>query len=120
MIIPISTNSPTFGYSHQLKTLYKKGQLPQVKYGFYGEKLNLQNVSLEHLKPISRGGKTQLGNLVLASKEINNLRGDKPLKEFFKLNAMAKYLEQFKNIHIGSFDGNRYIKMILETIGEIL
>ena len=35
IIQPIPPNSPTFGYSNQLKTLYRKGKLP-VKYGFYG------------------------------------------------------------------------------------
>ena len=28
-----------FGYSNKLKTLWKKGLMPSVKYGFYGDKL---------------------------------------------------------------------------------
>lgn len=119
IIQPIQPNSPSFGYSHPLKTLFKKGQLP-VKKGFYGGRLTQKNVTLEHLLPVSKGGKTQIDNLVLATKETNNQRGDKPINEFFNLKAMADYLEQFKNIRIGEFDGNKYIKMILETIGEIL
>lgn len=111
---------PTFGYSHYLKTMYKKGQLPQVKKGFYGETLNAKNVSLEHLNPISKGGKTELSNLVLAHKDINNKRSDKPLGEFLNLKAMSAYLEQFKNLKIGKFDGNKYIAMILETVGGLL
>ena len=119
IVKPVQANNPTFGYSHPLKTLYKKGQLP-IKRGFYGEPLTTKNVSLEHLKPKSKGGKTQLNNLVLATKETNNRRGDKPLKEFLNLKAMTNYLKQFKNIKIKGFDGNEYIKMILKTIGEIL
>ena len=111
---------PTFGYSHYLKTMYKKGKLPQVKKGFYGETLNAKNVSLEHLNPISKGGKTELSNLVLAHKDINNKRSDKPLGEFLNLKAMSAYLEQFKNIKIGQFDGNKYIAMILETVGGLI
>ena len=111
---------PTFGYSHYLKTMYKKGKLPQVKKGFYGETLNAKNVSLEHLNPISKGGKTELSNLVLAHKDINNKRSDKPLSEFLNLKAMSAYLEQFKNIKIGKFDGNKYIAMILETVGGLI
>ena len=111
---------PTFGYSHYLKTMYKKGKLPQVKKGFYGETLNAKNVSLEHLNPISKGGKTELSNLVLAHKDINNKRSDKPLAEFLNLKAMSAYLEQFKNIKIGKFDGNKYIAMILETVGGLI
>ncbi len=114
------TPQPSFGYSHFLKTMYKRGQLPQVKRGFYGEVLNLKNVSLEHLDPISKGGKTELKNLVLAHKDINNKRGDKPLNEFINFKAMANYLEQFKNIKVNGFDGNKYIAMILETVGGLL
>ena len=111
---------PSFGYSHALKTAWKKGQIPQVKYGFYGEKLTKKNVSLEHLKPISKGGKTEWSNLVLADNKINNARGDKPLEDYLNLKAMGKYLEQFKNIKIKGFDGNRYIAMILETVGGLI
>jgi 5-methylcytosine-specific restriction endonuclease McrA len=111
---------PSFGYSHPLKTAWKKGQIPQVKYGFYGEKLTKKNVSLEHLKPISKGGKTEWSNLVLADNKINNARGDKPLEDYLNLKAMGKYLEQFKNIKIKGFDGNRYIAMILETVGGLI
>lgn len=120
MIIQPTGPQPTFGYSHQLKTLYKRGQLPQVKRGIYGERLTLSNVSLEHLQPISQGGKTELKNLALTSKKANNDRGDKPLKEVLNFKALAAYLEQFKNLKIGSFDGNSYIKSLLENIGEIL
>lgn len=113
-------HSPSFGYSHPLKTAWKKGALKQVQYGFYGERLTKRNISLEHLKPISQGGKTEWKNLVLASNKINNARGDKPLAEFLDLKAMARYLEQFKNIKVKGFDGNKYIAMILETVGGLL
>ena len=112
--------NPNFGYSHALKTAWKKGKIPQVKYGFYGERLTKKNISLEHLKPISQGGKTEWKNLVLASNKINNARGDKPLEQFLDLKAMARYLEQFVNIKVKGFDGNRYIAMILETVGGLI
>lgn len=112
--------SQTFGYSHPLKTAWKKGQLSQVKYGFYGERLTKKNISLEHLKPISQGGKTQWQNLVLADNKINNARGDKPLSEYINYKAMGRYLEQFANIKIRGFDGNKYIAMILETVGGLI
>ena len=111
---------PTFGYSHQLKTLYKRGELAQVKYGIYGGKLTPKNVTLEHLLHISQNGKTDISNLALATRETNNARGNKPLREVLSLSAMAKYLEQFKNLKVKGFDGNEYIKKILETIGELL
>ena len=109
-----------FGYSHYLKTMWKKGQLPQIKTGFYGDKLTLRNVSLEHLQPKSKGGKTELENLVLASNRLNNARGDRPLIEFIDFKAMARYLEQFRNLKVKGFDGNKYIAMILNKVGELL
>lgn len=112
--------NPNFGYSHALKTAWKKGSLPQVKKGFYGERLTKKNVSLEHLKPKSQGGETKWHNLVLADNKINNERGDKPLSEYINFKAMGEYLDQFKNIKIKGFDGNKYIAMILETVGGIL
>ena len=66
----IEVGSPvSFGYSNILKTEWRKGHLPSVKYGFYGEKLTQKNLSLEHLQAHSKGGKTVLSNLVLAAKE---------------------------------------------------
>ena len=119
-IQPIQPNKLTFGYSHPLKTAWKKGQIPQVKRGFYGEILTQRNVSLEHLLPISQGGKTQWQNLVLADNKINNARGDKPLSEYINYKAMGQYLDQFRNIKIKGFDGNEYIAMILKTVGGLL
>ena len=108
----------SFGYSSPLKTLFKKGKLP-VKYGFYGDRLTLKNVSLEHLKPHSKGGKTTLDNLVLASKEKNNLRGDKDIKDFLNIDAMTTYLCQFMGVKRRGFDGDEYIAGILRTIEEL-
>lgn len=113
------TSGPTFGYSNKLKTLYKLGKLP-IKYGFYGDILSTKNVSLEHLQPKSKGGKSTLSNYVLASKRNNTLRGNDDLSEHFNPEAAERYLNQFINIKAKGFDGNEYIKMILKTIETLL
>lgn len=110
----------SFGYSNILKTLYKKGKLPTVKYGFYGEPLTKKNVTLEHLKCISHGGKTELKNLVLATANKNQERGASPLVDMLNWEYAGRYLEQFKNVVVGCFNGNQYIEMILNTIKELL
>ena len=115
IIKSIPPNSPTFGYSSPLKTLYKKGNLP-IKYGFYGDKLTPKTVTLEHLKPHSKGGKTVLSNLVLATKENNNRRGDKPLGLFIVWEYVERYLSQFVGVKVKGFDGDLYIKMIRRII----
>lgn len=115
----IGKNNPTFGYSSPLKDLYRKGKLP-VKYGFYGDKLTKNNVSLEHLLPHSKGGKTTLDNLVLSSKQNNFKRGNRPLSEFINFGNVKRYLNQFIGVKLKNFNGNEYVKNILKTIENVL
>ena len=117
-IQPIPPNSPSFGYSNQLKTLYRQGKLP-VRYGFYGDRLTQKNVSLEHLKPHSKGGKTELSNLVLASKQKNMARGNSDIRYFANKETIIKYLSQFTDVKIKDFDGNKYINGIIKTLRNL-
>lgn len=112
--------NPNFEYNSPLKTLWRKGQLKTVKYGFYGDKLTQKNVSLEHLKAHSKGGKTNLANLVLASKEKNNARGNDAIDDYLDIKNMIRYLKQFKDIKLKDFDGNKYIASILATLGGLI
>lgn len=116
----IQADSLTFKYQNILKTQYKKGRLPSVKYGFYGDRLTKKTVTLEHLRPVCQGGKTELKNLVLASANKNQERGIRPLAEVLNWKNVWRYLDQFKNVIAGDFNGNDYIKMILNTIKELL
>ena len=120
MIEPINSYQPTFnGYQHPLKTLYKKGKMPSVKYGLYGGKLNIDNVSLEHLKPHSWGGKTEYANLALAEKNRNTARGSRPLADFLSWEMLEDYLSQF-NFRIGGiFDGYKYQDMVRSTCRKL-
>lgn len=120
MIITAIQYQPTFQYSSPLKTLWRKGKLPSVKYGIYGDILTQKNVSLEHLKPHSRGGKTKLSNLVLASKRNNQKRGNQDIKEFLTPESLMRYLRQFRDIKVNDFDGNRYIIEVVKTIGDLI
>lgn len=52
---------------------------------FYtGVKLTLETATIEHLIPLSKGGKNNLDNLVLCTEESNRLLGDLPLIEKIK------------------------------------
>lgn len=119
-ILLVSQSEPSFGYSNILKTLWKKGKLPTVKYGFYGDELTKKNVSLEHVKPRSQGGLSILANFVLSSKQKNNFRGTKPLEDVIDIPTMMRYFEQFKGIRVGPFDGDKYIDMVLDTIYKLI
>lgn len=116
----MSIQAISFGHKHPLKTLFKKGQFPQVKKGFYGENIDGDTVSLEHLQPVSKGGKTTYGNLVLANKHSNSLRGNSPLGEFINFKAMGEYLAQFVDVKVQGFDGNKYIAGIVKKVGTLL
>ena len=110
---------PTFeGYNCEVKTLYKKGLLPQLKKDFYGHEI--KKATTEHLIPKSKGGKNSSKNTVIADATINNLRGDKPLADFINFKAMAEYFEVFRNKVFGNLNGNEYIAGILETVSECL
>lgn len=111
----LNNKSPNFQYNHLLKRLYKSGNLP-INYGFYGGVLTPNNVSLEHLRPFSKGGKTTLDNLVLATKENNSARSNLPLKDFINIDMVRKYLAQFSGIKRSGFCGDSYIKKIKNTL----
>lgn len=116
---PKQVNPITFGYNSPLKKLWRKGKMPSVTKGFYGDTLTQSNLSLEHLKPHSKGGKTCLSNLVLASKEKNQARSNFPIKEFFDKEKAIEYLNQFINIKLKDFNGNSYIKGIVKTLRDL-
>lgn len=109
-----------FGYKSNLKRLYIKGKLPEVIYGIYGGILTPKNVTIEHIKPRSFGGKTVLNNIALAVNKNNWNRGNKPLIGFYDEKIFQKYLEQFKGIELPNFSGNEYINNLINTINEAL
>ncbi len=108
----------TFGYKSPLKTLYKKGKL-NIDKGFYGGTLTKENVTLEHLVPYSKGGKTTLDNLVLATKENNMRRSNLPIKDFVNPLQVKEYLKQFLGIITPDFNGDKYIKKIVMTLKKM-
>ena len=130
----VGVNGISFGYHHPIKTMWLKGKLPWLKYGFYGERLTKKNVSIEHLKPVVRfkeecnGNRekaqrlaTTWENVVLASNRINNFRGCDPLSSVIDYEAMGRYLQQFEGKHIPGFgSGEKYIKGVLDTVNSLI
>ena len=91
------------GYSSVLKKYYNSGLLPSVRCGLYGDILTKKNLSIEHIIPRSKGGETILYNLALASKRMNNLRGNQPLQDFLIPKKAIDYLLQFKDINLPDY-----------------
>lgn len=117
----VDTTKPqiTFTYSNILKTLYKRGKLPSVKYDVSGRRLTKKNATLDHIKPKSQGGKSVLSNYMLATNEFNSLRGAKPITDFLTVEGLSRYINQFIGVVVDGFNGNEYVKMILKTIDEV-
>ena len=111
------------GYNSILKDMYKDGRLPSVKIGLYGGRLSKQTVSLEHIKPASKGGSTALKNMALATKDNNRLRGNRDINNYLTKAMLYNYLIQFKDLIIKYkgkiFNGNNYIANIISTLKKV-
>ena len=108
-------------FTADIKHLFDKGLIPEVKRGFYGMPLTKKNVSREHLLPHCKGGTRSEANIVLADKFLNNLRGSKPIKEAADVDTAVEYLSQFKDVFIPEhkFDGNAYIMKVTKTLKRL-
>ena len=109
-----------FQYKSPLKTEWLKGNMPTVKKGLYGGELTKKNVTLEHILPHSQGGKTRFENLALAVDKNNFKRGAEPINKFLTIDMFNEYIEQFKNILLPDFDGNKYIEQLTNTIKRFI
>ena len=113
-------NSVNFTHKHLIKTYFLEGKLPTVTKGFYGGELTKDTVTIEHLRPISKGGKTELKNVVLAENVRNWSRSNKPLSCVFDEEAFKTYCKEFEGIKLPFFNGDNYIKQITRTIERLL
>ena len=112
----IDKPQPTFTYSNKIKTLFKKGLLPTVQFDVMGNKLTKKNVTLDHIIPKSKGGKSYTGNYMLATKKFNWERGNEPLMQWASMEGLIKYLNQFIGVKVKGFVGNEYIAEVLKTL----
>ena len=106
----------SFGYNPPITIACKKGLLPTVKFDVYGNWLIKEEATAEHIIPVSLGGKTEEGNIVLANKDANNRRGNKPILMFTTKEAINLYLWQFRGIINEYINGNRYIIAVQKTM----
>lgn len=118
-----SVSRQSFGEAYPciVKKLFKAGAFgDKVSRGFYGDILTVRNVSVEHLKPFSQSHRSDLSNLVLATRKKNHQRGTKPLRIFINIPMAFEYLEQFRDIIIpGKFNGNDYIRMVTRRLRDM-
>lgn len=113
-------NPIVFGYKSILKTLWLQDRLPTVKKGIYGGILTRDTVSLEHINCRCYNGKTELNNLALATKKLNELRGNKPLRFFLDGDKFIEYIKQFEGVELPNFSGSAYVAGLIKTIIKTL
>ncbi len=118
IVRPIPPKEPSFGYKWHLKTAFKKGKLPTVTRDVSGQILTADNVTIDHIIPHSKGGKTVDGNLMLASAGFNNRRGNRSLFDFVTIEQVRIFFSQFIDVKYKGFDGNQYVKAAMKTITE--
>ena len=109
-----------FKYKSVLKSEWLKGNMPTVQFGLYGGKLTKKNVTLEHILPYSKGGKTELRNLALAVDVNNFKRSNKPLNSCLTRDMFETYCKQFEEIKLPMFDGKNYIINLSKTVDRLL
>ena len=60
-------------------------KLQKGKCYYSGQTLTLDNVSCDHLQPLSRGGEHVPSNVVLCTKEVNQMKGTMTESEFIAI-----------------------------------
>lgn len=114
-ITPIKPIS--FGYKHALKTDWLNGKMPELKHDFYdGSELKKETITLEHIQPKSKGGKTTLNNLVLTSYNNNMRRSNKDIRDFINKEAARKYLEEASKVKTENINGAAYAKSLYNRL----
>lgn len=60
------------------------------------EIIDLEESSIDHIIPLSKGGSNEHSNLALAHVKCNNLKGSKPYRRWKPKNKKEKYVEPLK------------------------
>jgi 5-methylcytosine-specific restriction endonuclease McrA len=107
----------SFKYNHPIKKAFDKGLLGKNFKGLYGVKLTKKNRTIEHINPHSLGGGLNWGNVALADKIKNAIRGIKPIEDFVTFEMWKTYLKQFEKIKNQYVDGMHYIQEICKARG---
>lgn len=118
--VKIRPINPIVFKKNVLKTEWLKGNMPTVTKGIYGGILTPDTISLEHIQCRCYNGKTHLSNLALATKKLNELRGNKPLRFFLDKDKFIEYIEQFEKVELPNFNGKEYIKKLIKTVIDVL
>ncbi|MBE7713699.1 MAG: HNH endonuclease [Cyanobacteria bacterium SIG26] len=104
------------GYNFPLKKLFRQGKLPKDLIDIGGNKITQENLSGDHIIPKSKGGKCTKENMMIATKQFNNLRGNRDLKEVVTLENAIKWANKYFGIKVEGFDGTEHVKDVFKAL----
>lgn len=104
------------GYNFPLKKLFRQGKLPKDLIDIGGNKITQENLSGDHIIPKSKGGKCTKENMMIATKQFNNLRGNRDLKEVVTLENAIKWANKYFDIKVEGFDGTEHVKDVFKAL----
>lgn len=116
MKINIANIGIAFGYKSVLKTYWREGKLPTVTKDIYGKPL--VEATIEHIRPRSKRGKSNLFNYALANPQDNFKRGSDPIMEHTTFENVYNWFKQFVNVKLPHLDGQAYIKNTAKKFGK--
>lgn len=105
-----------FGYKSVLKTYWREGKLPTVTKDIYGKPLI--EATIEHIRPRSKRGKSNLFNYALANPQDNFKRGSDPIMEHTTFENVYNWFKQFVDVKLPNLDGQTYIKNTAKKFGK--
>ena len=108
-------------FTSKIKRLYKQGKI-KLDRDIYDFPITPETVSDEHIVCKCFGGSSNESNIALAHKQLNNLRGCKPIEQFVTMKMVNKYVERLlKNNppQIGDYSLINYCNGILKTFKRI-
>ena len=112
--------SINFKYKSILKTYWLKGKLPDVKYDMGGNRITKDNITNGHMLAHSKGGKTNIGNLMLETANYNFMKSNKPFSQFFDEASFQAYCKQFEKVNLPNLNGLDYIYRITKNAYNLI
>ena len=106
----------TFGYKSVMKTYWRDGKLPTVVKDIYGD--DLIDATIEHIRPRSKGGKSNLFNYALANPWTNQKRGSDDIMQHTTIDNVYNWFKQFVDVKLPHLDGPEYIKNASKKFGK--